>query len=201
MDTPTEPPPEAMLAALTGPIAAYRQALDDGVSFADTTMHGLPPCPWTWAQLTRYWAAVGMDRSSIGKPWTVTKMPNNGLEVRLNGWTFRPLKTIDAGPPSPGLSRTRRGYYSQFIQESLFSLESGGLNLLLDWSLDKNRTPVLALSKPSAPWKYKAQPRLEWRRIVTFPEDGGPTFAPKDSQEDIDILPVIDEAEFGSEDS
>lgn len=201
--------PEAVLSALAEPLAEFRAALDDGVSFADTQMRLGPPCSYTWAALARYWTGYKMEAASKDKPWLIRRLKNNGLEVTLNGWTFRPLKTHDDAPPAPGRNLARRAYYrQQFEQTRLvfdgnvpgFSSEQNA-NLILDWTVDAKRHPILALSKPQGYWKYQGVPNLEWRRYVEFPGDGKPAaFSPaSDSDDDINVLPQSDEYGFGEE--
>jgi hypothetical protein len=189
--------PEAALEALERPLRAYRTALDDGVSFADSTLHPpLPSCPWTWAHLARYLSAHRMEQAADDS-WTVNKMQNNGIEVHLGPWTFRPLKAAAAGPPSTGTNIRRKQFYSQYYIPSMFDIEEDHVNLLLDWTVGRSRLPFLWLSKPTSSWGYGKKPQLAWRIPVEFPDDGPrAAFSPPDADDDISVLPDIDDLEF-----
>jgi hypothetical protein len=198
----THDEPEAILSALSRPLIAYRSALDDGVSFADTQMADLPTCPYTWAALVRYWACHRfVELTDAQADWHVRRLRNNGMEIQIDGYVLRPLKAIEAGPPSPGANLARRQYFTQFYQLSL--IDAGifvpqGANLLIDWDVGKNRQPILALSKPVGFWKYKGKPRLECKGIVFGSDDDFPTFIPP-AEDDFDVNPRFDQDEFGME--
>ena len=204
MDTPQTP--DEILAELREPLTAYRSCLDDGISFADTAMHNLRPCSFTWSTLVRYHTLSRMSEKANDKDlvWLFHPLKNNGLEIKLNGWTVRPLKSFKAAPPAPGQTLARQSFYRQdFYQTSLYDVEVPLCNFVLDWDVDDKRHPIMALSKPQGLWDFRSVPKIEWRRFVEFPEDGSVKFKPvPDGQDDdINVLPPIDQDEFGGEEA
>lgn len=184
------------------PALALRNGLDDGVSFADTTLANQPFDTYVWTMLTRYRAYVRLKAEAQDKDWTVRRLRNCGIEIRRGGLTVRALRSMDAGPPNPGRNTARRQYYRQYIQTSLSypGEESGpGANLLLDWMVGQDREILMALSKPIGVWRYKGQPDLEWRKPLTFDEDDTASFTGVD-ETDIEIPPKFDEDELGEGD-
>jgi hypothetical protein len=207
MDTPQPGmTPDEILAALRKPLATYRSCLDDGISFADTVMHNLTPCSFTWSTLVRYHTLNRMSTATndTESAWLLRLLKNNGLEIKLNGWTVRPLKSFNAGPPAPGQTVARQIFYKQgFQQTSLYDLEVPLCNFVLDWDVDDKRHPILALSKPQGLWNFRSVPKVEWRRYVEFPNEGPVKFKPvPDGQDDdINVLPPIDQDEFRGEEA
>lgn len=198
--------PEQALDLLRAPLVSYRRALDSAVSFADTTMRELPSCPYTWSALVRYWTwqEIRQENQANNNDWRGRRLANNGLEITMQAHTFRPFKSINAGPPAPGHSSTKRDYYSQYRQAAFELPEvmsAEGANLIVDWTVRADRHPLLALSKPKGFWKYRGTPKLEWRVIVHFGgDDGGQTlrFAPSD-EDDSGFDFTIDRSEVSYE--
>jgi len=190
--------PAAVLAFLAVPALALRDGLDDGVSFADTTLAGQPFDTYVWTTLARYRAGIRLKTASQEADWSVRKLRNCGIEITRGSFTVRALRSLEAGPPHPGRNVARQQFYSQYVQQVLPypGDESGaGANLILDWMVGKDREVVLALSKPISVWKYKGQPELEWRRPLVFREDDTPGFVGTD-EDDIEIQPRFDEGEL-----
>ena len=203
---PTDLTPEAALAALREPLTVYRASLDSAVSFADTTMHRLPVCSFTWSTLVRYWVWQEMKRQRPSEAvWRARRLNNNGMEISLNGHRVRPFKSLDAQPPAPGAGQTRQAYWQQIRQDTL-ELEfddpvfvSGGVNLILDWTLGAQRSTVLALSKPTGIWRFRGKPNLAWRVIVNFGDAGAAPlrWQPSDDDgDDFDLRKKIDTSEI-----
>jgi hypothetical protein len=189
--------PEAVLNFLREPVEGARNALDDGVSFADTTLHGQPPDAHLWAHLVRYRARLVLD--GLKTDWGLRVKANSGFEIVHGPFVVRTLKAQDAGPPHPGKSVLKRSFYSQSQQIAL-NLGGGtgeppvqGANLILDWNTDDQRNLLVALSKPKGVWAYRGQPDLEWRRVVRFDPGGGPRFEPM--EEDVIVEPIFDLSE------
>lgn len=195
--------PDAILAYLAQPIRAVRDSLDDGISYADSVLHGLPPDDHFWAHAVRYRACQCL-RGLPGTNWRITRaLPNSGIEVARDPLLFRTLKTQGDAPPSPGASCARRAYWQQRPQATqlAFPLEWNGIqapidgaNLLLDWNVDQQRRLSPALSKPLGVWRYQGVPKLEWRRLVVFGDDDEPRFKPGDG--DVDVAPRFDMTEL-----
>jgi hypothetical protein len=204
----TDLTPEDALDTLRNPLLAYRDSLDGAISFADTTMDNLPVCSFTWSTLVRYWAWQEVQkRVGEAENWRAKRLLNNGMEIISNGHTIRPFKSIDAQPPAPGASRRRRAYYEQVIQKSLdfgeMMYTSNGANLILDWMVDpQTRATEISLSKPTAYWRYRGTPKLEWRITVQFPDDGSDPlkWQPSDDGDGFDLNKKIDTSEISVSD-
>jgi hypothetical protein len=191
-----------ILAALAAPINATRKALDDGVSFADTTLDGQPRCPHTWATLVRYRARNHLiERRDSEAAWTLKKLRNSGFAISLPPFAMRTLKSQKAGPPSPGRNLARQDYWQQVSQDSLFSdtdFDAGqAANLILDWTIGADRGVEVALSKPLGVWKYQGQPNIEWRRPVSFDASDNPVFRP--AAQDVAVERRFDIDELGED--
>lgn len=195
--------PDEILRALAAPITTTRKALDDGVSFADSTLDGQPYCAHTWASLVRYRARNRLiaEWKSTDK-WHVKKFRNSGFAISLAPFSMRTLKAQQSGPPHPGVNLARREYWQQIRQER-FTLPGDeftadhAANLILDWKLGANRDVIIALSKPEGIWRYKGEPRIEWRLTVSFDERDLPVFVPSD--EDVPVAAKYDLDELGTD--
>lgn len=195
LDAPTE-----ILDYLADPLCALRDAFDDGVSYAALTMEGRPSDPYLWAHLARYQAFHFLSsQNRIG--WELVRLPNSGIQVTKGPLVARALKRLGDGPPPPGHSGARRGFYGQralpLIWNGALTPEAGA-NLIVDWNADpKTHEVTLALSKPLGQWRFQGVPKLEWRVFVDFSDDGHPGFITSDEPLDGSIF---DPAELDSDD-
>jgi hypothetical protein len=187
--------PESILDFLANPLRAVRDALDDGISFADTVLGGLKFDPHFWAHAVRYRAACNL---ACGQPldWRITRpLPNSGIEIARDPIVFRTFKTHENVPPPPGTDRARRAFWTQRpvvvlslpLQWGKVEVPVNGPNLLLDWNVDEERNLRLALSKPIGTWGYQGTPRLEWRRLVIFGSDDEPRFPGGDEDVEVEL--------------
>lgn len=202
MFTPDPSDPEQVLAHLAGPVREVRDALDDGISFADTKLDELPFDPYLWAHLVRYQTRLRLSNANQ-EGWKLGRtLPNSGIEVVRGPFVLRALKTQVGDPPHPGGNRARRNYWTQ-SQQLVLPLDGNGArpqigaNLILDWTVDDARQVEVALSKPVGVWKYQGAPRLEWRRIVVFDQGSELKFEPR--EEDVQVEPKFDLTELGDE--
>lgn len=196
--------PADLLHYLSKPLRATRDALDHGVSYASTiVMDPSDDDDYYWAHAARwqarqYLAELPSDGWELGR-----LLPNTGIELRCGPVIVRVLRRYQNGPPNPGSSRARKGFYAQYTPEQVLSLEwpdgaqlSDNCNLIVDWALGRNRQVSLALSKPIGFWKFRGQPRLDWRRFVGFDPSDEPRF--ETSDEDLEVT-RYDEAEIDAD--
>jgi hypothetical protein len=202
MITPDPGDPEAVLAYLSDPIQAIWIALDDGVSFADTTLTQLRSDAWMWAHLVRYRAAALLEKSTDSS-WRFCWKRHSGIEVAKGPFVMRAFKTQEGGPPAPGRNRARRQFWTQPRQLAfpiwgdVLEIQEGA-NLILDWTATDEREVLLALSRPAGIWDYKADPILEWRRPIEFDLDNEPSFV-GGGEEDVDVYVELDLDEIDAE--
>lgn len=197
---PRTPDPDTILKALSEPAQLLLEGLDDGVSFADTTMDSQPPDTHVWTMLVRYRACNVIQMKAEKKAWTFRKLTNCGLEFQVGPYVVRALRTLDENPPNPGRNGARRQFYNQEHQPPLpfeDPIESTiGANLILDWTTGPKRSILMALSKPNGFWKYKGQPKIEWRKPIEFDDDNTPRFVGS-TEDGINLPPKYDEDELG----
>ena len=191
MFTPLDDPAEA-LDHLADPLRSVRDCLDDGISWADTTMEGHPPDPYLWSHLARYRARNLLSEVAAGH-WSMGRnLANSGIEIVCNPLVVRVLKTQGSTTPHPGRNHARMKYWSQIPSQIRLPLIFGGKpmpqtpNLIVDWTVGPDKEILLALAKPRGVWKYRGNPRLEWRRAVIFGAADEPKFVPSDEDVDVD---------------
>lgn len=193
--------PTDLLLYLSKPLRAARDGLDHGVSYAATVVTDRQSDDdYYWAhaarwQARRYLAGLSPDGWELGR-----KLPNTGIELLCGPVVLRVLRRYQDGPPNPGTSRARKGFYSQYTPEAVLGLEwpdgvqlPDSCNLIVDWAVGANKQVSLALSKPVGVWKFKGQPKLDWRRLVAFDPNDEPRFETLDDEFEI---PRYDEAEM-----
>lgn len=202
MFTQSQSEPEEILAFLSDGIQGLRDALEDGVSFADGVMDGNPSDPHLWANLVRYRARMKLEEHEA-QAWSLgRRLRNSGIEIVKGPMVMRALKSQEGAPPHPGTSWARRNYWMQQLILPFDGNDAGhamGANLVADWALGEEREILLALSKPVGVWKYRGAPKLEWRLPVVFVDDAELSFQPSD--EDVAVEPAFDLAELDEEDS
>jgi len=196
--TPDPDQPEDVLAYLADGVRAVRDALDEGISFADGILSALPLDPYLWAHLVRYQARAvltGLEPET----WSLGRdLRNSGIEIARGPFTVRALKSQGGGPPHPGGSGARRSFWGQQMALPFDGNEGAvGANLILDWDAGLDREILLGLSKPIGIWKYRGIPKLEWRRPVEVGEDTELRFTP--GEEDVDVEPRFDLTELEEE--
>jgi hypothetical protein len=199
MSTPDLNDPEQVLAYLATPIRAVRDALDHGVSLADTMLSGMKYDPYLWTQIVRYGACqhlAGIDPEGWQRG---RELPNNGLEITRGPLVLRTLKAQGSDPPHPGRNLARRAFWTQQMRLPLvfegIAFPVSGANYILDWTVGRERVLSMALSKPIGIWKYRNQPKLEWRRAVRITDDEGLRFVPAD-EDDLNVEPTFEPGEF-----
>jgi hypothetical protein len=76
------------------------------------------------------------------------------------------------------------------------------LSLIADWHLDPEREPLVHLSLPLGPWKYRENPRTHWRVILPAGGSVGieelPGFPGSDDGEPFEAI-SIDPSEWEAE--
>jgi hypothetical protein len=188
MYTLSPPPPDAadpgyLRQYLSHFLVSARDALDDGGSWAATTLHGQPYNGWLWSGLARYRAFHHLS-SVEGRDWTLAPgVANSGIRVVKGPITIRVLKSLSDGPPPPGHSKARQEFYQQELGLELDGLRtrSEATNLILDWNINRsNYKLTMALSLPLDTWIYGSHPRTAWRNYVTFTDDDQPRFTATD---------------------
>ncbi len=201
MFTESQNEPDEILAFVSDGILRLRDALEDGVSFADGVMDGSPSDRHLWAHLVRYRARLKLE-GHAAQAWSLgRRLPNSGIEIVKGSVVMRALKSQGGAPPHPGASWARRNYWMQQLTLQFDGDHSGpsaGANLVVDWALGEEREVLLALSKPIGLWKYRGAPKVEWRRPVVFGSGAELSFQPSD--EDVAIEPVFDLAELEEDD-
>jgi hypothetical protein len=153
------------------------------------------------ANIARYHAKEFVaSRRSLGTPYLLKDVPNNGIAVRQDWFDIKVLKGRDGKPPSPSKSKRSEKFYSQTLPEQrllfpdmhrawasddwpLFAEQSQTLNLILCWEVDSR--------------KYGQAVKLFWRVPILNPAQGITGLYDVNSvTEDLDDLEIqIDETE------
>lgn len=191
--------PEHIARYLAEPIAAAWRGFDRGRAVADEFFAAEKHRAYDahlWAHLARYEAVLSMRADLAGTPldvrrWDLRLPHHSGIEIVLEPFRVRVCKAVGDGPQNPGPNRSRREFFQQ-LGLSLFGGQAGA-NLILYWRV-RGDDLDLGLCKPKGLWRFKGQPRLEWRRPVHFDPLEGLTFPSAD--EDVDVF-RLDETETG----
>jgi hypothetical protein len=172
------------------------------------------------ANLTRYHAKDFVSqRRSLGTPYLLKDVPNNGIAVRQTLFDIKVLKGRDDKPPSPSKSRRSELFYAQSLPTQgvlfpdmyrawtsndwpLFVANAQRLNLILCWEVDKNYSVTsLQLICPRQSWKYGQSVKIFWRTMIPNPAQGivgiRDVNANEEDLEDLEIY--FDEEEQGGE--
>lgn len=195
--------PEQALQHLRKPLAALRDSLEHGASFATSTMEGHADDPYLWAHLTRYEARNDLatkteDGWSIGR-----RLANSGIEIVSEPLVVRALKTQGSTTPHPGRNAARINFWTQAVTQLRLPLRFGNrempqsANLIVDWSIGHDNDILLALAKPVGTWRYRGNPKLAWRKPVVFDASDEPSFVP--ASEDVEVLVEYDQDELKGE--
>jgi hypothetical protein len=192
--------PEQVLAYLAVPIRAVHDALDHGVSLADSKFSDMAHDPYLWTHIARYGACQRLAQAEPEGWKNGRRLPNSGIEVTRGPLVLRTLKAQGSDPPHPGGNLARRAFWTQARQMRLpLSYEGApfpdGANYILDWTVNRERVLSFALSKPVGIWKYRGEPKLEWRRSVRITDDADLRFVPTD-EDGLDVEPTFDPGEF-----
>ncbi len=191
--------PEQVLEYLGPMLHDVYEAIDHGVSLAESKMSDLSPDAFLWAHMVRFGARQWLDRTEATDWEQGRNLANSGIELRRTPLVVRVVKALDGGPPHPGVSGRKRAFWMQ--QNERLPLAFGKVampkvcNFLLDWNVGASQDIELALSKPNGEWRFKDNPRLAWRRQVVLTKQGQRFSSPE--ERDLDVAAVIDEAEFG----
>lgn len=202
MVTPIDDPDE-VLAYLSEPIRAITDGLDHGVSLADAKMADMAFDQSLWSHLVRHGTRSELAQAESTEWRLGRRLHNSGIEVARGDFVIRVMKAHDAGPPPPGHSHARKEYFQQTQQMRLdLDLNANGqtfcgANLILDWDVAKDRSLLVGLSKPIGLWRYKDQPKTEWRRRIDV---SGPDLAFTPADEDLDVQPLYDPNELEATD-
>jgi hypothetical protein len=200
MFTPNLDDPEQVLDYLAAPIRAIRDAIDHGVSLADSKFSDMSFDPYLWAHIARFGACQRLAEIEPDGWEHGRDLPNSGIEVRRGPLVLRTLKAQSDDPPHPGGNAARQAFWTQAQQLRLPIWLGGalfpvGANFILDWMVDRQRVISLALSKPIGVWKYRGAPKLEWRRPVGITDGEDLRFVATD-EDDLNIEPTFDPGEF-----
>jgi hypothetical protein len=190
--------PEHIARFLTEPIAATWRGFDRGRAVADeffAAQEDREYDPHLWAHLARYEAVLSLRREhsdirASDRQWDLRLPHHSGIEIVKDPFRIRVCKAVGDSPQNPGRNRSRKEFFQQ-LGFSLFA--QTGANLILYWRVRSDELD-LGLCKPKGLWRFRGQPKLEWRCPVHFDPLAGLTFPTAD--EDVDVF-RLDEAETG----
>lgn len=187
-------------------LVLVRDAIDSGVFLADTLPNGHSKNPWLWAHMVRAEARRIIAITPTNRVVSYN-LPNSGIKLADNNLYYRVLMAQNGFPPPPGISTARQAFYLQnvddsfqqlaFLSQPLASIPQS-VNLIVGWTIDQRRQPVMSLSKPKGIWVYGQNPKLEWHIKLKI-DDGpdGPRFSGSDAtNDDIDIRSAFDLSEL-----
>ena len=178
-------------------LRAIRDALNYGVQVAysieDTWFGKMPRDPCLWSYNVRSGACSHLAEMPPSDTWGLgRRLSLAGIEVKCRPFLIKVWKSRDSNPPPPGDSQARNNFCRQL---SLDLGDSGGTNLIVDWSLGAADEVVLALSRPNGAWAYRQTPTLEWRSTIEFPAGSGLAF-PTATELGVLAERVIDQADL-----
>lgn len=184
LPSPTDGP--AVVAFLDSPLRVMFDVLDNGISFADGQMSKLPYDPQYWAHSVRVYVETEiLKRAKDAEGWSAEVCNNSGIKLYRGPFAIRLAKDASGSTPSPGRSGARRNFWCQVrtarlpIEDPSIPADAAGANLLFEWGVSDDRSPVVALTRPMSAWDYKGEPDVNWREPVTF-TDETPGFAGED---------------------
>jgi hypothetical protein len=187
--------PEHVANYLSDVIAAAWTAFDLGRATAEEFFNDDRPYdPHLYAHLARYQALVSLARTKQPRQWHLRPLRHSGIEFFKHPFRVRVCKAIDGGPQSPGRSHAARDFFQQ-LRLGIPLHSSKTTNLILYWRVRRGDLD-LGLCKPKGLWRFKGQPKLEWRRPVQYDPLAGLSFPGGNG--DIDEL-RFDDDEFGGE--
>ncbi|HKX30641.1 MAG TPA: hypothetical protein VJ302_23330 [Blastocatellia bacterium] len=129
-------------------------------------------------------------RRSIGVPYFLKDVPNNGIAIRQEVFDIKVLKGLDGDPPSPSKSKRSVDFYNQVppgrpvlfpgmfhpwtsAEWPQFIASKDMLDLILFWEVDDSYSLIkLQLTCPLRAWKYGQTVRVFWKRPIDNPFDG-----------------------------
>lgn len=179
--------PEEIGHYLAEPIAAAWRGFDRGRAAAEEffTDSRRTLDAHMWAHIVRYEASLSLRSEPEPHEWQFRSLHHSGIELTQGPFTIRSCKAIGGGPQHPGRNFARR----EFFQQLGFSLFGGVVaqNLILYWRVNNGGDLELGLCKPKGLWRFKDQPRLEWRLPIAYEPLAGLSF-PTTDDEDLQIL-------------
>lgn len=190
--------PEAIARWLAEPIAATWQAFDIGRTAADEFFAAEDRRaydPHMWAHIARYEASLSI-RAAEKDGWMVRPIHHSGIEFTQGPYTVRVCKAVPGGPQSPGRNFARRQFFQQLSLPSFYGRVAPA-NLILYWRVREGALE-LGLCKPKGVWRFRGQPRLEWRCPVQYDPLAGLSF-PVTPEDDLDVGFRFDEDDLGEE--
>ena len=167
------------------------------------------------ANITRYHARNFIaTRRSIGSPYLLKTVNNNGISIRQDCFDIRVLKGRNDDPPAPSKAKRSEAFYKQSVPQQrplfkgIFSNwtrddwepfvdNANVLNLIYCWEADKDYSVTsLQLACPRESWKYGQQVKLFWKRTIDNPMAGIISRDVNEDDEEVEDLNIyIDETE------
>ena len=164
--------PVELIDHLSAAIFSVRDALDHGISFAETVLDDLPPDPYIYAHLIRYAACDWLGQQEASE-WILDKQlakSNSSIHIRRGKYEIRVLMSQRGETPHPGRSQARRKFYEQI------PLELDIEHLILQYTVTDKQELILYLCKPIGVWVFNGLPKLAWKRKVLVQESGHVAF-------------------------
>ena len=173
------PPSDVVLPEVSPLIPIIYDALEAAVLtgrefFADT-IH--PFDPWYYCDTVRYHAKLRLDDVvGIEVEYERDNLANSGLSIRFKHYHIRILKAEDGRLPSPGISRSKQGFYRQEQFLLAFMLkgnwDAGIINLVVVWNVSANGNLLpLLLSCPRNGTHKRKSAEDYWTIILPHPAE------------------------------
>lgn len=166
------PTPQDVLPVAECVVPHLAKALRLGIGYADDQQ----PDPgdrdqWYWSHSARFRARRHLLSITKREGWGINpKAPNSGIHLRLNDiHKIRVLRSLNETVPHPGRNPARRMTWMQGTMPPNDGTLPA-LSLLIDWRVIDDE-PLVYVSLPKHPWRYKAKPVLYWRVPVTGDTD------------------------------
>lgn len=164
----------------------------------------------TKVALTGMGFTVTLESEKENSPPGLAVLPNNGLEIKHQGFSFRLLKTPDGEMPVPGSSQRKQEFYSQLLLPLTWPddpPEDTFPNRIVLWQVDHEyNLEQLYLAAPKAGDTTRASVEAYYNRPLPLPDDpqyyqDGQDISEADYIEDIDVTLREMPVEDGQDDS
>ncbi len=192
--------PEHIARYLSDVTAAVWTAFDFGRALADSFFEPdhHQHDPHMHAHLVRYGAVLELSKQNTNGEWGYRRLRNSGIEVSKGPFVARVCKATKGNPQSPGRNHARQDFFQQLALPSLLLEGAEPQNLILYWMVIDGELE-LGLCKPVGLWRFRGQPKLEWRQRLRYDPYEGIGFVPTEQDSGLDI--DLDEGDLGEEES
>ena len=212
------PTPREVLSLLLPVAGPLRSSLRKGIAYADEQQPNVDDRnAWFWAHCARFQTGKSLAAAHpqpMVEGWEVIQgVPNFGIHLRRDLHVARLVRSLGGTTPPAGPNKRRKEAWisvGQCVPQRLplVSQTNGPplvpLSLILDWTTDEAREPVVHVGLPVVDWSFHSRenPNLHWRLPLPEAEEDLAALVFGDGADDGDSLVTLDLApeELGADD-